>query len=150
MLFRSHQQKELLDPCNTWGSLAREQSAQDRATQISCIPGHRPRNGWISGQVWALVRCLPCETGACYSGSLARSMETCKGKKAHYALQRTCCLPQSHAWRLVPHVVLQVVSFFPFSRMGSCSRPGLCASLELSPSVESCGCGLGPSPVRLG
>ena len=24
------------------------------------------------------------------------------------------------------------------------------ASLELSPSVESCGCGLGPSPVRLG
>ena len=23
------------------------------------------------------------------------------------------------------------------------------ASLELSPSVESCGCGLGPSPVRL-
>ena len=23
-------------------------------------------------------------------------------------------------------------------------------SLELSPSVESCGCGLGPSPVRLG
>ena len=24
------------------------------------------------------------------------------------------------------------------------------AALELSPSVESCGCGLGPSPVRLG
>ena len=24
------------------------------------------------------------------------------------------------------------------------------ASLELSPSVESCGCGFGPSPVRLG
>ena len=24
------------------------------------------------------------------------------------------------------------------------------SSLELSPSVESCGCGLGPSPVRLG
>ena len=24
------------------------------------------------------------------------------------------------------------------------------ASLELSPSIESCGCGLGPSPVRLG
>ena len=24
------------------------------------------------------------------------------------------------------------------------------ASPELSPSVESCGCGLGPSPVRLG
>ena len=24
------------------------------------------------------------------------------------------------------------------------------ASLELVPSVESCGCGLGPSPVRLG
>ena len=24
------------------------------------------------------------------------------------------------------------------------------AFLELSPSVESCGCGLGPSPVRLG
>ena len=23
-------------------------------------------------------------------------------------------------------------------------------ALELSPSVESCGCGLGPSPVRLG
>ena len=23
-------------------------------------------------------------------------------------------------------------------------------TLELSPSVESCGCGLGPSPVRLG
>ena len=29
------------------------------------------------------------------------------------------------------------------------SRPDW-ASLELSPSVESCGCGLGPSPVRLG
>ena len=24
------------------------------------------------------------------------------------------------------------------------------SALELSPSVESCGCGLGPSPVRLG
>ena len=37
---------------------------------------------------------------------------------------------------------------------GDCSheikRRLLLASLELSPSVESCGCGLGPSPVRLG
>ena len=34
--------------------------------------------------------------------------------------------------------------------LSSLRRAGNWASLELSPSVESCGCGLGPSPVRLG
>ena len=52
--------------------------------------------------------------------------------------------------RLVKAMVFPVVMYGYESWTVPSKRLPDWASLELSPSVESCGFGLGPSPVRLG
>ena len=54
-----------------------------------------------------------------------------------------CAGPRAPAWARQHHSQRDP-PFVPSKRLPDW------ASLELSPSVESCGCGLGPSPVRLG
>ena len=51
-------------------------------------------------------------------------------------------VPVTLAWEATTH--REYSSLVPRKRLPDC------ASLDLSPSVEPCGCGLGPSPVRLG
>ena len=52
--------------------------------------------------------------------------------------------PSAPAWARQHHRRQRDPPFVPRKRLPDWASP------ELSPSVESCGCGLGPSPVRLG